>query len=73
MISCQKGNFEVISYARKNLKHKIFLQNERNSLMSHDHSEISYSLDIQLSKLFVYSVGLGLFVSYVHFIVNKAH
>ena len=73
MISCQKGNFEVIPYARKILKRKIFLQNERNSLMSHDHSEISYSLDIQLSKLFVYSVDLGLFVSYVHFIVNKAH
>ena len=73
MISCQKGNFEVIPYARKILKRKIFLQNERNSLMSNDHSEISYGLDIQLSKLFVYSVGLGLFVSYVHFIVNKAH
>lgn len=67
MISCQKGYFEVIPNARKILKRKIFLQNERNSLMSHDHSEISYS------KLFVYSVGLGLFVSYVHFIVNKAH
>ena len=73
MISCQKGNFEVIPYARIILKRKIFLQNERNSLMSNDHSEISYGLDIQLSKLFVYSVGLGLFVSYVHFIVNKAH
>ena len=72
MISCQKGNFEVIPYARKILKRKIFLQNERNSLMSNDHSEISYGLDIQLSKLFVYSVGLGLFVSYVRFIVNKA-
>ena len=73
MISCQKGNFEVIPYARKILKRKIFLQNERNSLMSNDHSEISYGLDIQFSKLFVYSVGLGLFVSYVHFIVNKAY
>ena len=73
MISCQKGNFEVIPYARKILKRKIFLQNERNSLMSNDHSEISYGLDIQLSKLFLYSVGLGLFVSYVHFIVNKAY
>ena len=73
MISCQKGNFEVISYARKILKLKILLQNERNSLMSHDHSEICHSLDIQLSKLFAYSVGLGWFVSYIHFIVNKAH
>ena len=54
IISRQNGNFEVISYVRKILKRKIFLQNERNSSLSHDHSEISYSLDIQLSKLFVY-------------------
>ena len=64
-------NFEVISYMRKILKRKIFLQNERNSPMFRDHSEISFNLGAQLSKLFVYKVSLGWFVSYIYFIVNS--
>ena len=47
------------------------MQNERNSPMSRDHSEISFNLGAQLSKLFVYKVSLGWFVSYIYFIVNS--